>query len=46
VGHFGGSVKQSEEKGRESAMVILRFLCGSLRLYRLRTEGLVPMSKY
>jgi hypothetical protein len=27
-------------------MIILRFLYGSPRLYRLRTEGLVPVSKY
>jgi hypothetical protein len=27
-------------------MAILRFLCGSPRLCRLRTEGLVPVSKY
>jgi hypothetical protein len=45
-GHLGGSVGNSEGKGEESAMTILRFLCGSPRLCRLRTEGLVPVSKY
>jgi hypothetical protein len=44
--HLGGSVEHSEEKGGESAVTILRFLCDSPRLCRLRTEGLVPMSKY
>jgi hypothetical protein len=33
-------------EGGESAMVILRFLCGSPRLCRLMTEGLILMSKY
>jgi hypothetical protein len=45
-GHLGGSVEHSEGKGRKSAMAILRFLCGSTRLCWLRTEGLVPVSKY
>jgi hypothetical protein len=45
-GHLGGLVEHSEGKGRESVVAILRFLCGSSRLCRLRTEGLVPMSKY
>jgi hypothetical protein len=45
-GHLGGLVEHSEGKGGESVMVILRFLCGSSRLCRLRTEGLVPVSKY
>jgi hypothetical protein len=42
----GGSVEHSEGKDGESAVAILRFLCGSLRLCRLRTEGLVSVSKY
>jgi hypothetical protein len=45
-GHLGGSVEHSKGKGRESVVAILRFLCGSPRLCRLRTEGLVPVSKY
>jgi hypothetical protein len=45
-GHLGRPVEHSEGKGGESAVVILRFLCGSPRLCRLRTEGLVPVSKY
>jgi hypothetical protein len=45
-GHWGGSVEHSEGKGRESVVAILSFLCGSPCLCRLRTEGLVPMSKY
>jgi hypothetical protein len=45
-GHLGGSVEHSEEKGGESVVAILRFLCGSPRLCQLRTEGLVPVSKY
>jgi hypothetical protein len=44
--HLGGLVEHSEGKGRESAVAILRFLCGSPHLCRLRTEGLVSMSKY
>jgi hypothetical protein len=39
-GCLGGPVEHSEGKGGESVVAILRFLC------RLRTEGLVPMSKY
>jgi hypothetical protein len=45
-GHLGGSVEHSEGKGRESDVAMLRFQCGSPRLCRLRTEGLVPASKY
>jgi hypothetical protein len=45
-GQLGGSVKHSERKGGESVVAITRFLCGSSRLCRLRTEGLVPVSKY
>jgi hypothetical protein len=44
--HLGGPVEHSEGKGGESVVAILRFLCGSPRLCRLRTEGLVPVSKY
>jgi hypothetical protein len=39
-GHLGRPVKHSEGKNRESVVVIMRFLC------RLRTKGLVPVSKY
>jgi hypothetical protein len=39
-------VEHSEGKGGESAVSILRFICGSPRLCRLRTEGLVTVSKY
>jgi hypothetical protein len=39
-------VEHSEGKGGEGAVAILRFLCGSLRLCQLRTEGLVPVSNY
>jgi hypothetical protein len=45
-GHLGGSVEHSKGKGGESVVGILRFLCGSPRLCRLRTKGLVPVSKY
>jgi hypothetical protein len=45
-GHLGGPVEHSEGKDGESAVAILRFLCGSSLLCRLRTEGLVPVSKY
>jgi hypothetical protein len=45
-GYLGGSVEHSEGKGRVSDVAIPRFLCGSPRLCRLRTEGLVPVSKY
>jgi hypothetical protein len=44
--HLWGLVDHSEGKGGESVVSILRFLCGSPRSCRLRTEGLVPMSKY
>jgi hypothetical protein len=46
VGQLGGSVEYSEGKNDESVVAILRFLCGSSRLCRLRTEGLIPVSKY
>jgi hypothetical protein len=39
-------VEHSEGEGMESVVAILRFLCGSPRLCQLRTEGLVPVSKY
>jgi hypothetical protein len=45
-GHLGGSVKHLEGKGGENVVAILRFLYGSPRLCRLRTEVLVPVSKY
>jgi hypothetical protein len=45
-GHLGGPVEYSEGKCGESAVPILRFLCGSPCLCQLRTEGLVPVSKY
>jgi hypothetical protein len=41
-----GSVEHSEGKSEESVVAIPGFLCGSLHLCRLRTEGLVPVSKY
>jgi hypothetical protein len=44
--HLGGCVEHSEGNGGESDVAILRFLYGSPRLCRLRTEGLVPVSKY
>jgi hypothetical protein len=45
-GHLGELVEHLEGKGGESVVAILRFLCGSPRLSRLRTEGLIPVSKY
>jgi hypothetical protein len=45
-GHLGGPVEYSEGKGGESVVGILRFLCGSPRLCRLRTEEFVSVSKY
>jgi hypothetical protein len=45
-GQLGGPVEHSEGKGEESVVAILRFLCGSPHQCRLRTEGLVPVSKY
>jgi hypothetical protein len=44
--HLGGSVEHLKGKGGECDVAILRFLCGSPWLCRLRTEGLVPVSKY
>jgi hypothetical protein len=43
-GQLGGPVEQSEGKNEESDVAILRFLCGSPHLCRLRTEGLVPVA--
>jgi hypothetical protein len=45
-GHLEGPVEHSEGKSGESVVVILRFLCGSSRLCQLKTDGLVPVSKY
>jgi hypothetical protein len=45
-GHLGVTVEHSEGKGGESVVAISRFLCGSPQLCRLRTKGLVPVSKY
>jgi hypothetical protein len=45
-GPLGGSVEHSEGKNEESALAIPVFLCGSPCLCRLRTEGLVPVSKF
>jgi hypothetical protein len=39
-------VEHSKGKGGECVVPILRFLCDSPRLCWLRTEGLVPVSKY
>jgi hypothetical protein len=38
-GHLGGLVEHSEGKVGENVVAILRFLCGSPHLCRLRTEG-------
>jgi hypothetical protein len=46
AGPLGRSVEHSNGKDGESDVAVLRFLCDSPRLCRLRTEGLVPMSKY
>jgi hypothetical protein len=39
-------VEHSKGKDGKSDVVILGFMCGSLRLCRLGIEGLVPVSKY
>jgi hypothetical protein len=39
-------VEHSKGNGGVSDVAILRFLCGTTRMCRLRTEGLVPVSKY
>jgi hypothetical protein len=46
AGPFRRLVEHSEGKGGESVTDISRFLCGSRSLCRLRTEVLVPVSKY
>jgi hypothetical protein len=46
AGLISGSVEPSEGKAGESAVAIPRFSMWYPRLCRLRTEGLVPMSKY
>jgi hypothetical protein len=45
-GHLWGPVEHSEGKSGDNGVAILRFLCDSPRLCRLRTKGLVPVSKY
>jgi hypothetical protein len=45
-GYLGGLVEHSKGKGGESGAAISRFLCDSLHLCRLRTEELIPVSKY
>jgi hypothetical protein len=45
-GAIRGSVEHSKRKGGKTVVAILRFLCCSPRLCRLRTEGLVPVSNY
>jgi hypothetical protein len=42
AGQVGGSVEHSEEKGGESAVVILRFVCGSPHPCQLRTAPFWP----
>jgi hypothetical protein len=42
AGQVGGSVEHSEGKGGESVVAILRFLCGSHHLCRLRTVPFCP----
>jgi hypothetical protein len=44
--HLGEPVEHSKRKGRVSDVAILRFLCGSPCQRRLRTKGVVPVSKY
>jgi hypothetical protein len=46
TGPFRRSVEHLKGKGGESVVAILKFLCGSPRLCRLTTEGLVTVSKY
>jgi hypothetical protein len=41
-----GSVEHSEGKDEESVVAIPGFLCGSPHMCWLRTEGLVPVSKF
>jgi hypothetical protein len=42
LGQVGGSVEHSKGKDEESVVAILRFLCGSPRLCRLRTTSFWP----
>jgi hypothetical protein len=42
AGQVGGSVEHSKGNDGESVVVILRFLCGSPRLCRLRTVSFWP----
>jgi hypothetical protein len=44
-GHLGGPVEHLKGNGGESVVAIPIFLCSSPHLYRLRTNGLVPVSK-
>jgi hypothetical protein len=39
-GYLGGPVEHSEGKGGASVVAILKFLCGSLRMCQLSTEGI------
>jgi hypothetical protein len=41
-GPVGGSVKQSEGRGEESVVAILRFQCGSPRPCQLRSKSFWP----
>jgi hypothetical protein len=45
TGQVGGSVEHSEGNGRESAMAILKFLCGSPHPCRLRTTLFWPQQQ-
>jgi hypothetical protein len=45
-GHLEGPVEHSKGQGGKNVVAILRFLCGSPHLCRLRTEGLVPVSMH
>jgi hypothetical protein len=42
VGQVGASMEHSEGNGGESTVAILRFLCGSTRLCRLRAAPFWP----
>jgi hypothetical protein len=46
AGQVGETVEHLEGKDGEHTVAIPMFLCGSPSLCRLRTEGLVPVSKY
>jgi hypothetical protein len=45
-GHLEGALEHSKGNDVESVVFILRFLCDSPRLCRLRTDVLVLVSKY